>query len=268
MHETGAVTARVSSTKFVGRRRELARLEETWRAAADDEAAATVLVGGEAGVGKSRLVAELVERLSEPSLVLTGQCIELVDRALPFGPIVQALRELHRVLDEATFDAVVGPAAEELSALIPELHASQPGEAVRAGALFEQLLGVFERLGDRVPTLLVIEDLHWADQSTRHLVSFLARSLRHRVVVCSERFGPTTCIVGIPSVRHWRNSIVRAPRRGSISTPSTARRRASSSRRSSAAIRCRAWSTVCSSVPMATRSSSKSSLPRTFASPA
>ena len=67
-----AVPSRVSSSRFVGRRAELTRLEESWKAAVADERAATVLLAGEAGVGKSRLVAELVARIPEPSLVLVG----------------------------------------------------------------------------------------------------------------------------------------------------------------------------------------------------
>jgi DNA-binding CsgD family transcriptional regulator/tetratricopeptide (TPR) repeat protein len=171
------VPVRVSSSRFVGRRAELTRLEERWKAAVADERAATVLVAGEAGVGKSRLVAELVDRIPEPALVLVGQCFDLVDRAFPFGPIVQVLRELHRSLDDETLAAVVGPGRDELAALLPELH-TPAREGIVAGALFEQLLGVFERLTERVPTLLVLEDLHWADRSTRELFVYLARSLR------------------------------------------------------------------------------------------
>ncbi len=171
------VPARVSSSRFVGRRAELTRLEECWKAAVADERAATVLVAGEAGVGKSRLVAELIARIPEPSLVLVGQCFDLVDRALPFGPIVQVLRTLHRTLDDAALDAVVGPGRDELAALLPETH-TPAREGIVAGALFEQLLGLFERLTERVPTLLVLEDLHWADRSTRELFGYLARSLR------------------------------------------------------------------------------------------
>ncbi len=172
-----AVPARLSSSRFVGRRAELTRLEESWKAAVADERAATVLVAGEAGVGKSRLVGELIARIPEPSLVLVGQCFDLVDRALPFGPIVQVLRTLHRTLDDAALDAVVGPGREELAALLPETH-TPAREGIVAGALFEQLLGLFERLTERVPTLLVLEDLHWADRSTRELFGYLARSLR------------------------------------------------------------------------------------------
>lgn len=172
------VATRVSSPRFIGRETELARLEGLFKAAASEDRAATVLVGGEAGVGKSRFVSELAARVrDEGGLCVTGSCLELVDAALPFGAIVQMLRSLHRELDPATMAAVAGPAEEALAALLPELHAASDA----AGApitLFEQLLGLFGRLGDRVPTLLVLEDLHWADRSTRDLLVFLARNLR------------------------------------------------------------------------------------------
>ena len=176
---------RVSSPRFVGRHAELTRLETLWKTVVADEVAATVLLSGEAGVGKTRLVAELERRLDEPSLVISGSCIEVVDRALPFGPIVQALRSLHRALDDVTFEAVVGPAREDLAALVPELHGVAATEDPQLGttALFEQLLGVLERLGDRIPTLVVLEDLHWSDRSTRDLFVYLARSLRATRVV-------------------------------------------------------------------------------------
>ncbi len=177
-----AVPARVSSSRFVGRRAEIARLEEIWKSAVADERAATVLVAGEAGVGKSRLVTELVGRVSEPGLVLVGQCLDLVDRAFPFGPIVQVLRTLHRTLDAATLDAVFGPGRDELAALLPELH-TPAREGIVPGALFEQLLGVFERLAESMPTLLVLEDIHWADRSTRELFVYLARNLRSAQIV-------------------------------------------------------------------------------------
>jgi DNA-binding CsgD family transcriptional regulator len=183
------VPARVSSPRFVGRRRELDRLEELYKVAASEERAATVLLGGEAGVGKSRLVAELAVRVrAQGGLCIAGHCLELVDRALPFGPIVQALRALHRALDPATLEAVIGPAHETLARLLPELDDGSEGGSTAAATLFEQLLGVLERLGDRVPTVVALEDIHWADHSTRDLLVYLARNLRDARVLVVATF--------------------------------------------------------------------------------
>ena len=84
---------RVSSPQFVGREPELGQLEDAFKAAAAEERATTVLLGGEAGVGKTRLVAELAGRVrAAGGLVLSGSCLELANAPLPFGPLVQALR--------------------------------------------------------------------------------------------------------------------------------------------------------------------------------
>jgi DNA-binding CsgD family transcriptional regulator/tetratricopeptide (TPR) repeat protein len=173
------VPTRISSVEFVGRAAELDRLASAFKSAAAEGCATTVLLGGEAGVGKTRLVAELAARVRESEgLVLAGSCLDLTNSALPFGPVVQALRSLQRSLDPATLEAVVGPAGSFFERLVPELEGADGDERASASALFEHLLGVFERLGDRVPTLLVLEDLHWADHSTRDFVVFLARNLR------------------------------------------------------------------------------------------
>ena len=118
---------------------------------------------------------------------MTGACLELVDRALPYGPVVQALRQAVRTMSPADFDAVVGPARAELAHLLPELRpdgerpaGERPaGEIAHEGGLLEHLLGVVERLGADAPVLFVIEDLHWADRSTRDLLVFLAQPAGH-----------------------------------------------------------------------------------------
>jgi DNA-binding CsgD family transcriptional regulator/tetratricopeptide (TPR) repeat protein len=178
------VPARVSSPVFVGRGREIEQLVAAFDSVTTDAGATTVLLAGEAGVGKTRLVGELATRTREAGgIVLTGSCLDLTSPALPFGPIVQALRAMLRSLDAGTLDAVIGPAAEVIDRLVPELRPN-PTETERDRAPFEHLLGVFTRLGQRVPTLLVLEDLHWADHSTRDLLVFLARNLQHaRVMV-------------------------------------------------------------------------------------
>ena len=178
----------LTSPTFVGRAAESARLAE----ARDRAAAGTptvVVVGGEAGVGKSRLVGELVaSSRAAGAAVLTGGCVELGGEGLPFAPVVEALRMLARGLDGSELaTAVPEPAKAELARLLPELGrppASGPeppwldlGSA--QGRLFELLLGVLERLADHQLTILVVEDLHWADRSTRDLLAFLVRNLHH-----------------------------------------------------------------------------------------
>ena len=172
------VPGRVSSLRFVGRGQELEQVESAFKAAAVNERSATVLIGGEAGVGKTRLVTELAARVrAADGLVLKGSCLELANQALPFGPIVQALRALPRAVDAETLDAVIGPAGDTVGRLVPEVFNGAERDPASVSELFEQLLGLFERLGERVPTLLVLEDLHWADHSTRDLLVFLARNL-------------------------------------------------------------------------------------------
>src|ERR1700710_108879 len=154
--------ARISSPRFVGRSAELELLTRAFKSSAADERASTLLLGGEAGVGKTRLVAELasvVERAD--GLVLSGSCLDLSNAALPFGPIVQALRALQRSLDTATLSTVIGPAGEVLDRLLPEMDSTTSDNSAGVGALFEHLRGLFERLGDHAPTLLVLEGLHW-----------------------------------------------------------------------------------------------------------
>ena len=100
---------------------------------------------------------------------------------LPYAPVVGALRPLARSLKGRDRDAVLGPARAELARLLPELGEDlapvppTPGSTAR---LLELLLGVFERLGQRAPVMLVVEDAHWADAATATLLAFLVRNLR------------------------------------------------------------------------------------------
>jgi len=172
----------VISPVFIGRKDELAALAQLLdRARAKDTGFA--LISGEAGVGKTRLVRELADRAADLGfLVLTGQCVELGAEGLPLAPLVDALRTLVRTMRPDALADVLGPAAEGLARLLPELA---PGPAVGPAAvelqkaqLLEHVLGALGRLGEERPVLLVIEDLHWADQSTLDLMAFLIRSLR------------------------------------------------------------------------------------------
>jgi DNA-binding CsgD family transcriptional regulator/tetratricopeptide (TPR) repeat protein len=183
--------SRVSSPNFVGRVDERRRLRAAFDAATAGNPS-VILIGGEAGVGKTRLVGVAAEEVAaRGGRAVTGVCLELVDRALPYGPVVQVLRNAQRTMTPADFDAVVGPARAELAYLLPELRSAADVAAAEPhdGGLLEHLLGVVERLGAQTPSLFVIEDLHWADRSTRDLLVFLARNLQatHVVVVGTYR---------------------------------------------------------------------------------
>jgi predicted ATPase len=184
---SGEMGGRVASPTFVGRLEELQAFEAARRRAADGEPA-VVLVGGEAGVGKTRLVAELTNRcVADGTRVLAGGCVPVGEGALPYAPIVEALRTLVAEVGAAAVRELVGPAWPELARLLPALGAPDrsgpPGQAAQA-RLFELLLGLLGRLGEQAPLVLVVEDVHWADQSTRDLLAFLVRNLRwERILV-------------------------------------------------------------------------------------
>ena len=168
--------------RFVGRTEELARLRELLARAADGHPL-VVLIGGEAGVGKTRLTDHLAGTASEQGVrVLRGGCVPLGEGGVPFAPVTEALRGLARDLDPGELEAVAGPARADLARLLPDLAWGGEAPTGAAGAgqgrLFELLLGVVERLAAKAPLLWVMEDLHWADRSTRDLVAFLAASLR------------------------------------------------------------------------------------------
>ena len=138
-------------------------------------------VAGDAGVGKSRLVAEVAaEARADGVLVLIGHCVELAEGELPYAPVAGAVRALAAQLGPAELDVVLGTARGELARLAPVLG---EGDVAPVGTgrfatarLFELLLGVLGRAGASAPVMLVFEDLHWADGSTRDLLRFLVRA--------------------------------------------------------------------------------------------
>jgi DNA-binding CsgD family transcriptional regulator/tetratricopeptide (TPR) repeat protein len=180
---------RISSPVLVGRAGEVARLRAALERAAAGQPA-TVVVAGEAGVGKTRLMGELFRQASELGAVaLTGGCLDVGDGVLAYAPLVEALRSLAGLLEPEELERALGGARGELARLVPELAppAAAPGDLapeepvggpLTPSRLFELLLGVLHRLAERAPVLLVVEDLHWADRSTRDLLGFLVRNLR------------------------------------------------------------------------------------------
>jgi DNA-binding CsgD family transcriptional regulator/tetratricopeptide (TPR) repeat protein len=183
-----AMAGTVAASHFVGRVAELGRLHTAFESVRVGDPV-TLCVGGEAGVGKTRLVTRFAEQVQEAGgRVLLGGCIELGEGSLPYGPLVQAFRGLGRGLEPAVVAELVGPDRALLARMLPELGpAEHAGESTSAplmmgsssqARLFEAFLGLVERLAEQSPTVLVIEDLHWADRSTLDLLTFLVRNLR------------------------------------------------------------------------------------------
>jgi DNA-binding CsgD family transcriptional regulator len=178
------MTARISSPVFVGRDGELRRLHAVLERATAGTVG-TVLVGGEAGVGKTRLLAEFRAGATSDGLrVLEGGCVDLGDGARPYDPFVAALRPWLRSLPAEEFDRVVGPARSAVLQLIPDLESGGEGEAPVASpasatqsTLYLQVLGLIERIAADSVTVIALEDLHWSDRSTRDLLRFLVRNL-------------------------------------------------------------------------------------------
>ncbi|MBV9311069.1 MAG: AAA family ATPase, partial [Solirubrobacterales bacterium] len=164
---------RISSPLFIGRTAELETFDRLLEAAASGRGGA-LLVAGEAGIGKSRLVAEIEARADRArALVLVGECLELADGELAFAPIVSALRP---VMDDPMGVGQLEPSLRgALAALWPSL-----GEARAASReqLFEGVYTLLARLAAECPVVLVIEDLHWVDRSSRDLLAFLVRNAR------------------------------------------------------------------------------------------
>ncbi|MFG3286206.1 AAA family ATPase [Streptomyces sp. NPDC048111] len=182
----GSVETRSVSPVFVGRAGELRVLNEALaRAGAADEPQA-LLVGGEAGVGKSRLVEEFTAAARASGAVIAiGGCVEVGADGLPFAPFSAALRALHHLLPGELAAAADGQ-EEELALLLPELARTSPLASREDGTarLFELTVRTLERLAAERTVVLVLEDLHWADASTRHLLAYLFRTLRRgRLVV-------------------------------------------------------------------------------------
>jgi DNA-binding CsgD family transcriptional regulator/tetratricopeptide (TPR) repeat protein len=196
MHDLPGSLRLTSTFPFVGRAAEL----ETLRALmpmADGEGRRVVLLGGEAGSGKSRLVREFArEAAGAGALVLYGACDAVV--RTPYGPFVEALDHLARVIDPVELRVALGTGGGELTRLLPDLPA-RVGELpppVAADpdterhrlhtAVTDLLAGVSRR-----PVLLVLEDGHWADAPTLLLLRHLARAAGDARVLLLATFRDT-----------------------------------------------------------------------------
>jgi DNA-binding CsgD family transcriptional regulator len=172
-----------TTSSLVGRADELGRLLGLLDRA-ERGRPAVGLIAGDAGVGKTRLLDELAARAGGAGVrVLVGGCMEVGDVGLPYVPFVDAFRDLGTRPGEAEVAAPLTAALPSLGRLLPELATESrplppPGDGFERVQLFDGVLSLLARLSELAPLLLVIEDLHWADRSTRDLLAFLVRTLR------------------------------------------------------------------------------------------
>ncbi|GII61517.1 LuxR family transcriptional regulator [Sphaerisporangium krabiense] len=171
---------RETRSPLIGRARELDRLSGVLESASQGQSGVAV-IGGDAGIGKTRLVTEIIGHARARGFaVLVGQCVELGD-ALPYLPLADALRG-------ARDDAGLVQAIESrpmLRRLVPG-GPSDPGAEAGSGLAQQQLFGsalaFLAEVSESRPVLFVLEDLHWADRSTRDLLVFLSRMIQRERV--------------------------------------------------------------------------------------
>ena len=175
------------SGNFVGRASELAALVD----ALADQRVRAVLVSGEAGIGKSRLVAEFTSRVGAGALVLVGHCPELGEGGVPFAPFIAILRSLQRQLGTGELAALL-PQDPAIGRWLPELAMLGSAEAPVHDPmrLSGEILSLLEQLALTRRVILVLEDLHWADTSSRELLAFLVGNLAQDGVMLVGTYRP------------------------------------------------------------------------------
>ena len=185
-----SVAAMDASPVFVGRVAEMAVLDRNLARAGDGQSS-VVLVGGEAGVGKTRLVTEFAARVGDRAIVVEGRCFPAHGHALPYGPFADLFRDLTRQVSPAEADVILGSARHELGRIVfesdrrraPAVEGDLEARLASRVRTFELVLSVAERLQRSKTAVVVVEDLHWADQASLDLLGFLARTMRQARVL-------------------------------------------------------------------------------------
>jgi DNA-binding NarL/FixJ family response regulator len=177
---------------FVGREQELEHVEQLLEGTCAGEAR-FLFVTGEPGIGKTRLLAELLARAGERGcLALHGSAAEF-ERELPFGLVVDAVDEYLESLDPHVFQRLAAEDLTELAGVFPALRSLDPGSdqpstAAERFRAHRAVCGLLEHLAARQPVVLALDDLHWADAASLELTSHLLRRPPHAAVMVAATF--------------------------------------------------------------------------------
>ncbi len=166
------------SKVMVGRQPEVQRLDEALASVTNSLTSKVLLVSGDAGVGKSRLISELSARATARQFrFLLGRCVEFGDEIRPLAPLHEMVAGLVDDLDEDAFGLVMGVARQPLGRVFTG-YDDGVMNPMSLSAVCELAVGVLRRLAQRGPMVLVVEDLHWSDASTRAWFSMLTGASR------------------------------------------------------------------------------------------
>lgn len=178
---------RLVSPVFIGRRRQLAAATSAIERTVGGRSS-HLLVIGEAGIGKTRFIDEVAAlATARGTILIRGSCRAAGDGGVPYAPIAEGLRGLISNAPADLITSAVGSSGPDLARIAPafgpdkNVPRREADDSLQA-RLFDSLLGFIERLSHRSPVLIVAEDLHWADAATRHVVAFLAGTLRTQPV--------------------------------------------------------------------------------------
>lgn len=171
------------SAPMVGRDADLARVHALFARASEGTPTA-LLIEGEAGIGKSRLLREFAGDIANRADIHVGWCLDLGAARSPYGPLTAILRSIVQTLGDERVREAVGTGVDALAMLLPELAPQADRSTTSPERLRDAIASLIECAAERAPQVLVIEDLHWADESTLAILSFLLRALsRGRIML-------------------------------------------------------------------------------------
>ena len=191
-----------AAREFVGRGKALAELQKSF-ARALQGAGSLVMISGEPGIGKTRCAEECAQAIEDQGgLVLWGRCYEQ-SGAPPYWPWVQILREYASANSDDELRVALGSSGEAIATLVPELsdrlgipsrNTGQGGKPEESFRIFDAVTSLLARHSRDVPLALILDDLHWADESSLALLEFIVKALPQQriLIVCTYRDAEVT----------------------------------------------------------------------------